>query len=114
MISDQNHKRVYLKWGLLAFGTIVLVSLVATRWEENKALVFSIGFLLALPITFPITAIPYIVLLILFVLSVMGILRSDKDDDVIMFYRFVFLLFISAGGIMSICYLSFLFSMMAD
>ena len=110
MISNQNNKRVYLKWAILTFSAIVLISLLAARWEENKALVLSMGLLLSSPLKFPITAIPYIVLLMLFVLSVMGILRSDKEDDVIMFYRFVFLLFISAAGIASVFYLSFLFS----
>lgn len=97
------------KWGILVFGLIVLMSLLAMRWEDSKVLVLSTGFLLISPFVLPITGIPYIALLILFVLSMIGILRNDKHDDAKLFYGFRFSLFMSIVGMMLICYFSFLF-----
>src|SRR5262245_6163983 len=76
------------KWGMLVFGLIILVSLLAMRWEDSKGLVLFIGALLILPFVHPITGIPYIAVLILFVLSIIGMLRNDKFEDAKLFYGF--------------------------
>ena len=114
MSTNQDKKHIDLKWVALGFGIILLSCLLVVRWEDNKELVLSIGMFLISPFEFPITTIPFIVLLIIFALSVTGILRSDKNDEARLFYSSVLIFILSLAGLIFLCYLSIIFGFMTD
>jgi hypothetical protein len=109
-MNDNLYKKIVnLKLGRAIFGAIILISLILIMREKIKLLVLSIWFLLLSPLMLPITGLPYIALVVLLVLSIIGVLRTDKHDDAKTFNGFVFALFLSIVGIVVICCFSFLF-----
>jgi hypothetical protein len=81
--------------GILGVGIVLITIVLMLRSGEVIETMPILIDILFYPIKIPFLRNVYIALLILFILSVTGILRSDKDDNAKLFYGSVMLFIFS-------------------